>query len=104
MRRREFLIGGAAAVWPVVARGQQAATPLIGFLRNAPLAASTHVVDAFRQGLKEAGYVEGQHVAVEYRSVEADAVRLPALVADVLRRRPAVVVGDTTSVLAMTSA
>ena len=104
MKRREFItMLGGAAVWPVSARAQQT-MPLIGFLRNAPLAASAHVVDAFRQGLKEAGYVEGQHVAVEYRSVEADAVRLPALVADLLRRRPAVVVGDTTSVLAMKAA
>jgi putative ABC transport system substrate-binding protein len=104
MRRREFIaVLGGAAVWPVSARAQQA-MPVIGFLRNAPLAASAHVVGAFRQGLKEVGYAEGQNVAVEYRSVEGDAVRLPALVADLLGRLPAVVVGDTPSVLAMKAA
>ena len=72
MRRREFLgvLGGAAAAWPVVARAQQAALPVVGFLRSTTLANAAHLVAAFRQGLKEAGFVEGQNVLVEYLSAE----------------------------------
>jgi putative ABC transport system substrate-binding protein len=73
--------------------------PVIGFLRGAPLVPSAHLVTAFRQGLKEAGYVEGQNVVIEYRSVEDQGDRLPALVAALMRRRPTVIVGDIASVL-----
>src|SRR5262249_28879144 len=71
-------------------RAQQAAMPVIGFLRSTSLADVTHLVTAFRHGLRETGYVEGQNVAIEYRSAEDNLDRLPALVADLIRRPVAV--------------
>ena len=68
--------------------------PVIGFLRSTSLADATHLVTAFRQGLKEAGFVEGQNVAIEFRSAEGHVDRLPALVADLIRRPVAVIVGN----------
>jgi ABC-type uncharacterized transport system substrate-binding protein len=106
IRRREFIftLGGAAAAWPLAARGQQPAMPVVGFLRSGTLTDVPHYVTVFRQGLKEAGFVEGQNVAIEYRSDEGQPDRLPLLVADLLRRQVALIVCNTPSTLAAKAA
>jgi putative tryptophan/tyrosine transport system substrate-binding protein len=92
MRRREFitLLGGAAA-WPPLARAQQASVPVIGFLTARSVEGSTHLVEAFRQGLRETGFIDGRNVAVDYRW-EDRSDRLPGAVADLARRPVAVIV------------
>ena len=91
MRRREFItLGSAAAAWPLAAPAQPA-MPVVGFINGFSADASTRYVTAFRKGLSETGYVEGQNVAVEYHFLEGQYVRLQALMADLVRRQVSVI-------------
>src|SRR5262245_55063843 len=107
MRRREFitLLGGAAA-WPCVARAQQAAMPVIGFMSARSPEDSVHLLEAFRRGLKEGGFVEGENVAIEFRWARGNYSRLPALAADLVSRQVSTIVaaGGEPSGLAAKSA
>jgi putative ABC transport system substrate-binding protein len=104
MNRRVFIAGLGAAAWPVVAQAQQSAMPVIGFLNSASAGGYAPFVAAFRQGLKETGFVEGQNVAVEYRWADGQHDRLPAMAAELVRRQVPVIVANTPGNLAAKAA
>jgi putative ABC transport system substrate-binding protein len=105
MQRREFLtlLGGAAA-WPFAARAQQAAMPMVAFINSASSSGYAYLVDAFRQGLKETGFIEGQNVAVEYRWAEGQYDRVPMMALGLVSRQVAVIVANTPGALAIKAA
>src|SRR5262249_58912107 len=108
MRRREFIkvVAGSAITWPLAARAQRSSLPVVAFINGRSAEASVRVAAAFRKGLNETGYVEGQNVAVEYHYLEGQYDRLPAVFADLVRRQVAVIAipGSRPAVLAAKAA
>src|SRR5262245_5836363 len=106
IKRREFIapLSGAAAAWPLAARAQQPAMPVIGVLRSTSLAVSKPMIAGFRQGLTAAGFNEGQNVAIEYRYADNQLERLPGLVAELIRLPVAVIVANVNAALAAKAA
>jgi len=106
MRRRDLitLLGGAAAAWPLAARAQKPALPMVGFINSASAEGYAPMAAAFRQGLKESGFVEGQNVAIEYRWANGQYDLVPAMAAELARSRPAVIVANAPGVLAVKAA
>jgi putative ABC transport system substrate-binding protein len=106
MKRRDFIfaVGGAAALAPLAARAQQPPLPLVGYIRSTTAAGFTHLEAALRLGLKEAGFVDGQNVAVEYHYADNRADRLSALIAELIRRPVNVIVGNNVAALAAKAA
>jgi putative tryptophan/tyrosine transport system substrate-binding protein len=103
LRRREIiaLLGGAVAAWPLAVRAQQAAIPIVGYVHADSPQPIADLVAAFREGLRETGYVEGQNVVIEYRWAHNDLSRIPELVADLVQRRVAVIATPGSSVAAL---
>ena len=102
MERREFIVGiGVSSAWPLAARAQQQATPVVAFLRTGSADGNARFVTAFRKGLEETGFIEGQNVTVEYHWFEGNYEQLPALMTDFVRRRVAVIVTPGTSQIAL---
>ena len=105
MRRRDFIACvGAAFAWPFQARAQQATLPIVGFLNSASAAGYAAMADAFKEGLKEAGYADGQNVAIEYRWADNQYERLPALAADLVNRRVSLIFANSPSIPAALAA
>ena len=106
MRRREFiaLFGSATFTWRLAAQGQQRTVPVIGFVRSSSLDSVGNLVAAFRQGLKEAGFVDGQNIVIEFRSAEDHYEKLPLIIADLIRRPVAVLVANSAAAKAAKAA
>jgi len=105
VKRRQVILGlGSAAAWPIVARAQRPALPVVGFVNSGSADGYAPMVAAFRRGMKETGYVEGQNVAVEYRWAEGQYERVSAMAAELVRRQVAVIVANTPGTLAVKAA